>query len=184
MTKTRVTVPVERVERAILLIRGEKVILDADLAVLYGVSTKRLKEQVRRNRQRFPADFMFELTTDEQSVLGDQIGVSNLRSQIATSRSHGGRRYLSYAFTEHGALMAANVLSSERAVQASVEVVRAFVRLRQMLASNADLARKLEQLEKKYDHQFKVVFDAIRQLMIPPEPGRKQIGFQTKTVKR
>jgi len=120
---------------------GEKVILDADLAALYGVSTKRLKEQVRRNRERFPSDFMFELTVDEQAALGKHIAASNLRSQIATSRSHGGRRYLSYAFTEHGALMAANVLSSERAVRASVEVVRAFVRLRQVLASNAELAR-------------------------------------------
>ena len=110
MNRTLVRVPVERVEKAILLIRGEKVILDADLAALYGISTKRLKEQVRRNRERFPEDFMFELTADEQAVLRDQIGASNLRSQIATSRSHGGRRYLSYAFTEHGALMAANVL--------------------------------------------------------------------------
>nr|AIT69750.1 putative DNA-binding protein [uncultured bacterium] len=180
MNKTLVKIPAARVEKAILLIRDEKVILDADLAALYGVSTKRLKEQVRRNRQRFPEDFMFELTTDAQAVLNAQIKESNLRSQIATSRSHGGRRYLSYAFTEHGALMAANVLSSEVAVQASVEVVRAFVRLRRMLASNAELARKLEQIEKKYDHQFKVVFDAIRQLMIPPEPKHKEIGFHAK----
>ena len=184
MNRTLVKLPAERVEKAILLIRGEKVILDADLARLYGVSTRRLKEQVRRNRERFPEDFMFELTADEQAVLKDQIGASNLRSQIATSRSHGGRRYLSFAFTEHGALMAANVLSSEQAVQASVQVVRAFVRLRQMLASNAELAKKLEQLEKKYDRQFKVVFDAIRQLMIPPEPKRKQIGFHAKSMKR
>jgi hypothetical protein len=184
MNKTLVKVSAGRVEKAILLIRDEKVILDADLAALYGVSTKRLKEQVRRNRQRFPQDFMFELTADEQAVLTAQIEASNLRSQFATSRSHGGRRYLSYAFTEHGALMAANVLSSEVAVQASVEVVRAFIRLRRMLASNAELARKLEQIEKKYDHQFQVVFDAIRQLMIPPEPKRKEIGFYTKPAKR
>jgi hypothetical protein len=184
MKETLVTVPVERVESSILIIRGEKVILDADLAALYGVSTKRLKEQVRRNHQRFPADFMFELTVEEQAGLTAQINASNLRSQFATSRSHGGRRYLSYAFTEHGALMAANVLSSEQAVQASVEVVRAFVRLRQILTSNVDLARKLEQLEKKYDRQFKVVFDAIRQLMIPAAPKRKQIGFHAKSVRR
>ena len=184
MNRTLVKVSAARVEKAILLVRDEKVILDADLAALYGVSTKRLKEQVRRNRERFPEDFMFELTTDEQAVLTAQIEASNLRSQIATSRSHGGRRYLSYAFTEHGALMVANVLSSEVAVQASVEVVRAFVRLRRMLASNAELAHKLEQIEKKYDHQFKVVFDAIRQLMIPPEPKRKEIGFHTKPAKR
>ena len=121
------------------------VILDADLAALYGVSTKRLNEQVRRNRERFPEDFMFHLTAQESGTL---------RSQIATSRSHGGRRYLPYAFTEHGTIMAANVLSSERAVRASVQVVRAFVKLRSMLASNAELSRKLAELEGKYDRQF------------------------------
>lgn len=184
MSKALVRIPVERIENRILLIRGEKVILDADLAALYGVSTKRLNEQVRRNRERFPDDFMFQLTAAELSALKDQIGGSNLRSQVATSRSHGGRRYLPYVFTEHGAIMAANVLNSERAVRASVEVVRAFVRLRQLLASNAELARKLEELEKKYDRQFKVVFDAIRELMTPPSPTRKEIGFRVRTLKR
>jgi hypothetical protein len=183
MSEVLVRIPVERIEKAIFLIRGEKVILDADLAALYGVTTKRLNEQVRRNRERFPEDFMFQLTPEEQASVTDPIVASNLRSQIATSRSHGGRRYLSYAFTEHGALMAANVLSSERAVEASVEVVRVFVRLRQMLASNAELAKKLEGLERKYDHQFKVVFDAIRQLMRAPAPKQKQIGFRAKTSK-
>ena len=165
-------VPVERIERAILSIRGEKVMLDSDLAELYGVETKRLNEQVRRNLARFPADFMFQLTPVE---------FDNLRSQIATSSSeYGGRRYLPYVFTEHGALMLANVLNSERAAKTSVQVVRAFVRLRQMLASNAELARKLEALEKKYDRQFKIVFDGIRRLMSPPEPKRREIGFHVK----
>jgi len=158
------------------LIRSEKVILDADLAALYGVTTTRLNEQVKRNEDRFPADFAFRLTQEEST---------NLMSQFATSSSkHGGRRKLPLVFTEHGAIMAANVLNSRRAVQASVQVVRAFVRLRQMLASNTELARKLEELEKKYDGQFKVVFEAIRQLMSPPLPGRKQIGFRSRSVKK
>ena len=184
MSKSAAAIPIERIERTILLVRGEKVILDADLARLYGVTAKRLNEQVRRNRERFPEDFMFQLTKEEFAELKSEFGAPNLRSQIATSRSHGGRRYLPYAFTEHGAIMAANVLNSERAVRASVEVVRAFVRLRQMLASNAEMARKLEELEKKYDRQFKVVFDAIRQLMTPPAPQRKQIGFHAKSERR
>jgi hypothetical protein len=167
MAEQRSLIPLERVERTILLIRGQKVILDADLAALYGVTTKRFNEQVKRNRERFPEDFMFQLTKKEAEIL---------RSQNATS-SWGGRRYLPFAFTEHGAIMAANVLNSPRAIQASVQVVRAFVRLRQILASHVDLARKLEQLEKKYDKQFKIVFDAIRELMTPPEPKRKPIGF-------
>ena len=167
---TVAVVPVERVERRILLIRGEKVLLDADLADLYGATTKRLNEQVRRNRDRFPADFMFQLTDEELAIL---------RSQFATSRSGwGGRRYPPFAFTEHGAIMAANVLSSPRAIAASVMVVRAFVRLRQMLASHADLARKLEDLEKRYDVQFKQVFNAIRALMASPEDSEKsRIGY-------
>jgi len=165
-----VLVPVERIERAILLIRGEKVILDADLAELYGVPTGRLNEQVRRNGGRFPSDFMFQLTEEEFLAL---------RSQIAISKAgRGGRRYSPYAFTEHGAIMAANVLSSERAVAASVIVVRAFVRLRQILSSHAELARQLKEMEKTYDSQFKKVFAAIHSLMMPPAPrdgGR--IGF-------
>ena len=167
---TAVLVPVERIERAILLIRGEKVILDADLAELYGVPTGRLNEQVRRNGGRFPSDFMFQLTEEEFLAL---------RSQIAISKAgRGGRRYSPYAFTEHGAIMAANVLSSERAVAASVMVVRAFVRLRQILSSHAELARQLKEMEKTYDAQFKKVFAAIHSLMMPPAPrdgGR--IGF-------
>ena len=146
--------------------------LDADLAVLYGVTTKRLNEQVRRNRPWFPKDFMFQLTSEEGAFL---------RSQIATSnKGRGGRRYAPYAFTEQGVAMLSTVLNSERAIQANIEIMRAFVRLRQILASNAQLARKLEALEKKYDAQFKVVFDAIRQLMAPPEPSKRKIGFLVK----
>jgi len=165
-------VPVERVERSILILRGEKVILDADLADLYGVTTKRLNEQVRRNRSRFPEDFMFQLTKAEFALL---------RSHCATSNpERGGRRHLPLVFTEHGALMAANVLSSPRAIAASVTVVRAFVRLRQLLSAHADLRRKLEELEQKYDAQFQEVFVAIRALMASPDPPTKgRIGFQT-----
>ena len=171
MNGQMVVVPAERIERAIFSIRGEKMMLDSDLAELYGVETKRLNEQVRRNPNRFPPDFMFQLTAEEWE---------SLRSQFATLKRGEHRKYLPYAFTEHGALMLANVLNSERAAQTSVMVVRAFVRLRQMLASNAELARKLDAMEKKYDAQFKVVFDAIRQLMSPPEPKRREIGFHVK----
>ncbi len=176
MSKALATIPIERVEQAIFVIRGERVIIDSDLAKLYGVTTARLNQQVRRNGERFPADFMFELTKGENE---------SLMLQFATSKGgRGGRRKLPLVFTEHGAIMAANVLNSKRAVKTSVQVVRAFVRLRRMLVSNAELARKLEELEKKYDAQFKVVFDAIRQLMTPPEPKRKQIGFHAKSFKR
>ncbi len=182
--KSSSLIPVEKIEKAIYLIRGEKVMLDSDLAQLYGVTTKRLNEQVNRNHERFPEDFMFQLTVEETTALTSQIAGSNLRSQIATSRTHGGRRYRPYAFMEHGSIMAANVLNSEGAVQASVQVVRAFVRLRQLLGSNTELARKLEELEGKYDRQFKTVFDAIRQLMSPPLPRRKQIGFRSRSAKK
>ena len=171
MSEHSVTIPMERIERAILLIRGEKVMLDSDLAEIYDVETKALNRAVKRNQSRFPSDFMFQLTTEE---------AANLRYQFGTSSSYGGRRYLPYAFTEHGALMLANVLNSERAAQTSVLVVRAFVKLRQMLSSNAELARKLEALEKKYDAQFKVVFAAIRQLMSPPARPKREIGFHVK----
>src|SRR5437660_74277 len=163
----RSLVPNERIEKAILIIRGHKVLLDEDLAKLYGVTVGRLNEAVKRNTERFPDDFMFQLTFHE---------VRDLRSQIAISKKgRGGRRYLPYAFTEHGAIMAANVLNTQRAIEASVYVVRAFVRLRALIASNKDLAKRLDELEKKYDAQFKVVFDAIRELMTPPETKRRRI---------
>lgn len=143
--------------------------LDADLAKLYGVTTKRLNEQVKRNRERFPADFMFQLSEQEKTKV---VAICDHLARLKFSP------VLPYAFTEHGAIMAASVLNTPRAVEMSVFVVRAFVRLRQILASHAGLARKLAELEKKYDAQFKVVFDAIRELMTPPEPRKKRpIGF-------
>ena len=164
----RVTIPVERIARAILLIRGQKVILDSDLAQLYGVETKVLNRAVKRNIGRFPGDFMFRLTGDE---------TGRLRCQFGTSK-RGGRRYTPHAFTEQGVAMLSSVLHSERAVRVNNDIMRAFVQLRQILSSHADLARKLAALEKKYDAQFKVVFDAIRELTAPPEPPRKRrIGF-------
>ncbi len=176
--------PVERIERAILVLRGHRVLLDADLAVLYGVETKALNRAVKRNIERFPADFMFQLTDDEVDLLRRHFGTSNAdgaespRSQFGTSNGRGGRRYLPYAFTEQGVAMLSSVLRSGRAVQVNIEIMRAFVRLRQMLQSNADLARKLAILEKKYDAQFKTVFDAIRNLMTPPERPKRRIGFK------
>jgi hypothetical protein len=144
--------------------------LDSDLAKLYGVPTRRLNEQVRRNIRRFPADFMFQLTNEE---------FETLRSQFAISRrTHGGRRYLPLAFTEQGVAMLSSVLRSERAIQVNIEIMRTFVRLRRMAMSHADLARRLDALESKYDAKFKEVFDAIRQLMEPPpQPPRPRIGF-------
>ena len=167
-------IPTERIEQRILLIRGQKVMVDADLAELYGVTTKRLKEQVRRNIERFPADFMFELT--ERGKTKVVANCDHLRKLKFSS-------YLPYVFTEHGALMIANVLNSPRAVQVSLQIVRTFVHLRQILASNSALARKLEALEKKYDQQFKIVFEAIRQLLQPMEKLKRQIGFRVEERK-
>ena len=163
-------VPRERIEQTILLLRGHRVMLDADLAILYGVPTKRLNEQVQRNKKRFPSDFMFQLTPAE---------VERLRSQFATSKTgSGGRRYRPYAFTEQGVAMLSSVLHSERAVQVNIAIMRAFVQLREMIASNKGLARRLTELEKKYDGQFRIVFEAIRELMAEPEPKSRRIGFK------
>ena len=157
------------IERRILLLRKHKVMLDADLAELYGVSTKRLNEQVKRNRDRFPADFMFRLIPSERvEVVAKCDHLYRLRFSPA----------LPYAFTEHGAIMLASILNSPVAVRASIQVVRAFIAMREALAANKALARKLAILERKYDTQFKAVFDAIRRLMAPPTPGRPQIGFR------
>lgn len=171
MHKDVALVPSERIERSILLIRGHKVMLDADLAALYGVETKRLLQALKRNISRFPPDFVFQLNTEE---------FENLRSHFGTSSQWGGRRYPPYAFTEQGVAMLSSVLRSKRAIQVNIEIMRTFVRLRRMLASHTELARKLDAMEKKYDAQFKVVFDAIRQLMAPPEPKRRPIGFRVK----
>ena len=170
------------VEEIIVVIRGERVILDHHLARLYGVTTKALNQAVRRNHERFPTDFVFRLTVQEVAGLTSQIATSNSeinRSQIVTgSQRHRDPRYRPYAFTEHGALMAANVLRSARAVEMSLFVVRAFVRLRRSVVDHADLSRRLDEMEKKYDAQFKVVFDAIRALMAPPQKPRCSIGFR------
>jgi hypothetical protein len=157
------------VEKKILLLRGERVMLDADLADLYGVETRSLLQAVRRNAARFPADFMFRLTTAEAAILRSQIVISSF--------SHGGRRHAPYAFTEHGVATLSSVLRSPRAVQVNIEIVRAFIRLRSLLAANADLARELDALEKRHDAQFRVVFDAIRDLMAPPTRPARRIGF-------
>ncbi len=158
-------------ERRILLIRQQRVMLSDDLAALYGVETKALNRAVRRNAERFPDDFMFQLTNDEWSDLKCQIGTS----------SWGGSRVRPYAFTEQGVAMLSGVLRSPRAVQVNIAIMRAFVRLREMLLTNADLARKLADLERRYDAQFKAVFDAIRELMAPPPaPPKPEIGFHLK----
>jgi hypothetical protein len=175
MANRNYIIPVERVEQRILLIRGQKVMLSTDLAELYGVEPRVLVQAVKRNIERFPNDFMFQLSEDE---------FANLKSQIVTSSWGGIRRATPYAFTEQGVAMLSSVLRSKRAIQVNVEIMRAFVRLRQMLAAHAELAHKLESLEKKYDTQFKVVFDAIRQLMAPPEPKRRRIGFHNEANER
>jgi hypothetical protein len=163
-------VPIEVIEGKILLIRGQKVMLDADLAELYGLPTKALKQAVKRNLKRFPSDFMFILTYQE---------VRNLRSQFVTSNvsQHGGSRYALMVFTEQGVAMLSSVLNSDRAIEVNILIIRAFVKLREMVSSNKDLARSLEEMEKKYDKQFKIVFESIRALMAPPERPRKKIGF-------
>lgn len=160
-------VPLERIRQTILFVRGQKVILDRDLASLYGVETRVLNQAVKRNRDRFPSDFTFELTRDE---------IRNISQFVISSPDLKYSKSV-YAFTEQGVAMLSGVLNNPRAVHVNIAIMRTFVQLRQMLASNAGLARKLADLEKKYDAQFKVVFDAIRQLMNPPEPARKRIGF-------
>jgi hypothetical protein len=168
--------PPERIQRAIFLVRGEKVMLDADLAVLYGVTTGNLNKAVQRNRSRFPGDFMFQLTAEE---------TDNLRFQIGISSSYGGRRYLPHAFTEQGVAMLSSVLRSERSVQVNIAIMRAFVQLRQVLGSHAELARKLVELERRiegHDEAIRSIFEAIRQIMAPPaadQPAR-EIGFHAK----
>jgi len=163
----------KRADSRIRLLRGQKIILDSDLAELYGVPSKRLNQQVTRNARRFPTDFRFRLSRSEHD---------NLRLQIATSSlKHGGRRYLPYAFTEHGAIMAATVLNSQRAVQMSVFVVRAFVRLREMLATNRQLAVKVHELENRldgHDGAIQDLIEAIKDLMTPADPPRRKIGFR------
>jgi hypothetical protein len=163
-----VTLVRERIVRSIILIRGQKVILDSDLAVLYAVTTKALVQAVKRNASRFPADFMFQLSSRE---------FRNLRSQFVTSSLWGGRRSAPYAFTEQGVAMLSTVLRSRRAIAVNVEIMRAFVRLRRMVSEYEDLGRRLDELEKRTEGQFEVVFDAIRALINPETRPRKRIGY-------
>lgn len=173
LTTRSLAVSVQIVERKIYLIRGHKVMIDVDLAELYGVPTKVLNQQVQRNRKRFPEDFMFQLTKEE---------AENLRSQFVTSRSgHGGRRTRPYAFTEPGVAMLSSVLNSERAIEVNITIMRAFIRLRQMLESNEELNRKFAAVIRKlatHDKYFRVVFDELKRLNEPPTPRRKTIGFK------
>lgn len=176
LSTSSLTVSVQIIERKIYRIRGHKVMVDVDLAELYGVPTKRLNEQVRRNRKRFPKDFMFQLTTIEAEAL---------RSQIATSKTgRGGRRYLPYAFTEQGVAMLSSVLNSERAIEVNIAIMRTFVKLRLMLESNEELNRKFAAVIRKlatHDKYFQVVFDELNKLTERPAPSGRQIGFKTKT---
>ena len=166
------------IERTILFIRGHKIMLDRDLAELYDVPTKVINQAVKRNIRRFPEDFMFRLTDEETRAWWTSRVSAHLRSQSVTLKRGQHIKYRPYAFTEHGILMLSSVLKSEKAIQVNIAIMRTFVRLREMLASNADLARKLDALEKKYDHQFRIVFEAIRQLLKPPAAPRRQIGFR------
>jgi len=174
MSSNNAMIPSERIEKAILLIRGEKVLLDRDLARLYGVSTSVMNKAVTRNIDRFPSDFMLQLTKEEFSNLKFHFGISKW----------GGTRKLPRAFTEQGVAMLSSVLKSKRAVRVNIEIMRAFVKLRRMLTSNAELGRKLDELEKKYDKQFAIIFEAIRQLMITETKPKKRIGFEVKEPKR
>ena len=179
-------IPSESIEEKIFLLHGQKVMLSSDLAELYQVEPRALIQAVKRNIDRFPDDFMFQLTWDELSLLKSQSVISNdprataSRSQIVILKRGLNIKYIPYAFTEQGVAMLSSVLRSKRAIQVNIEIMRAFVRLRKILASHVELARKLEALEKKYDAQFKVVFEAIRQLMAPPAAPQKKIGFQIK----
>lgn len=175
------------IENRIYHIRGQSVMLDRDLAVLYGVPTKVLKQAVKRNIERFPPDFMFELGLDELKSLRSQFVTLNdttefieqgSRSQIVTSRRGQHEKYSAYAFTEHGVAMLSSVLNSDRAIQVNIQIMRSFVRLRQMVVSHDDLRLKLESLEQRYDEQFKIVFDAMRQLLAEDEEPKTEIGFK------
>jgi phage regulator Rha-like protein len=171
-------VPSEVIEQHIYLIRNQKVMVDRDLADLYGVSTKVLNQAVKRNIERFPEDFMFQLSSDEAETWWNFVISERSRSQFVTLKRGENIKYQPYAFTEHGILMLSSVLRSERAIAVNIAIMRTFVKLRKILASQKDLVHRLDELEKKYDDHFQVVFDAIRQLMTPPEKSKRRIGFQ------
>jgi len=178
MSKDRSLIPVERIERSILLLRGQKVMLDRDLALLYSVQTRALNQAVRRNMDRFPEDFMFRLTREEIMRIS-QFVISSARPGVNTLKFS--KNVM--AFTEHGVAMLSSVLNSPRAVQVNIQIMRTFAKLREIILQHKDLARRLDDLEKKYDAQFKVVFDAIRQLMKPPESKKRPIGFLVEEAK-
>ncbi|MFA6470470.1 MAG: ORF6N domain-containing protein [Candidatus Latescibacterota bacterium] len=163
-------IPIESIASKIYLFRDMKVMLDADLAELYGVKTKVLIQAVKRNIERFPVDFMFQLSEDE---------FTGLRSQTVTSNHRGGRRYPPYVFTEQGVAMLSSVLNSDRAIQVNIQIMRTFTQLRRMLSTHEELRRKIEEMENRYDHQFKIVFDAIKQLISEENKPKKRIGFKT-----
>jgi len=173
-------IPTERIEKSILFIRGQKVMLDADLAALYGVETYNLNKSVKRNMERFPKHFMFQLTDQEFNQLKNALSDSIMKTQFGISKSGwGGRRTPPFAFTEQGVAMLSSILKSKQAIQVNIAIIDTFVRLRQMISSHTDLVRKINHLEKKYDHQFKAVFDALRQLMNPTTDNNKRlIGFE------
>jgi len=174
MNEKAIKIPIERIEQAIFIIRGQKVLLDMDLAKLYGVETRSLVQAVKRNIERFPSDFVFQLDQDE---------FVSLRSQIVISKGKGGRRYLPYAFTEQGVAMLSSVLQSKRAIQVNVAIMRAFVKLREMIATHEELARRLSEMEehsKDHDQQIQAIFEAIHQLMSPTERPKKKIGFHVR----
>ena len=196
-TTTSLSVSVEVIERRIYLIRGQKVMIDFDLAEVYGESTRRLNEQVTRNKKRFPEDFMFRLTKEEAESLRSQVAISNdLRLQIATSKpnlrsqfaisssKHGGRRYLPRAFTEQGVAMLSSVLNSDQAIEVNIAIMRAFVRLRQILETNEELNRKFPAVIRKlstHDKYFRVVFEELRKLTKKPISSGRQIGFKSRS---
>ncbi|MFP4472988.1 MAG: ORF6N domain-containing protein [Candidatus Omnitrophota bacterium] len=172
MSKTNRVLPEEIVQNKIFIIRNKKVMIDSDLAMLYGVETKNLNKAVKRNIERFPEDFMFQLTKKETHALRFQIGTSKTGS--------GGRRYLPYVFTQEGVAMLSSVLNSDRAIHVNIQIMRAFVKLRELMTSHTELRNKIEDMEKKYDYQFKIVFDAIKRLLEPPAKPEKPIGFHRK----
>jgi hypothetical protein len=172
MKDKQLIIPTERIRNSILLIRGHKVILDRDLASMYGVETKALKRAVKRNIERFPSDFMFQLTKKEFEILRCQFGTS----------SWGGTRYPPYAFTEQGVAMLSSVLRSKRAVAVNIAIMRTFVNLRQILAGNASLRRKIESMERKYEEQFKLIFKILSEMVIAEPKRKKPIGFLTEAA--
>ena len=178
------TISPEAIAPMVHWLRHEKVMLDSDLAELYGVATGRLNEAVKRNRDRFPSDFIFQLTEDEVEILISQNAISRSAPAASTlesgrSKPHGGRRYLPYAFTEQGVAMLSSVLRSQRAVEVNIAIMRTFVQLRRLMDSNRELAQKIGEMEEKYDGQFRAVFDAIRQLISPPAQPTRELGFHT-----